>query len=74
METHAEELKQKAVVYINSDTNGRGLLNVDGSQALQRMVNEVAEAVKDPQTDVSVAERKRRYALHSLPHACARVC
>ncbi len=59
VETHADELKQKAVVYINSDTNGRGLLNVDGTQALQRMVNEVAEAVKDPQTNASVGERKR---------------
>ena len=30
-EAHAAELKQKALAYINSDTNGRGFLNAGGS-------------------------------------------
>jgi N-acetylated-alpha-linked acidic dipeptidase len=32
-ETHADELKQKAVAYINSDSNDRGFLFMDGSFA-----------------------------------------
>lgn len=58
-ETHAAELKQKAVVYINSDSNGRGFLDVGGSHALQHFVNQVAAEVKDPQTGVSVGQRQR---------------
>jgi N-acetylated-alpha-linked acidic dipeptidase len=58
-ETHAAELKKKAVVYINSDSNGRGFLDVGGSHALQHFVNQVAADVKDPQTGVSVGERRR---------------
>ncbi|HEY7639376.1 MAG TPA: M28 family metallopeptidase [Steroidobacteraceae bacterium] len=56
-EGHAEELQRKAVVYINSDGNTRGFLSVGGSHSLQRLVNEVAKDVKDPQTSVSVKER-----------------
>jgi N-acetylated-alpha-linked acidic dipeptidase len=56
-EAHAEELQRKAVVYINSDGNARGFLSVGGSHSLQRLVNEVAKDVKDPQTGVSVKER-----------------
>ena len=33
-ETHAAELKQKVLVYINSDGNGRGFLGVGGSHRL----------------------------------------
>ena len=29
-ETHADELKKKAVIYINSDNNARGILGVSG--------------------------------------------
>jgi len=58
-EEHADELRQKAAVYINSDGNGRGFLGVGGSHTLERFVNEVARAVKDPQTGVTVAERAR---------------
>ncbi len=56
-EAHAEELQRKAVVYINSDGNTRGFLSAGGSHSLQRLVNEVAKDVKDPQTGVSVKER-----------------
>jgi N-acetylated-alpha-linked acidic dipeptidase len=56
-EAHAEELQRKAVVYINSDGNARGFLSAGGSHSLQRLVNEVAKDVKDPQTNVSVKER-----------------
>jgi len=58
-EAHADELRDKAVAYINSDSNGRGFLDAGGSHSLQRLVNEVARDVPDPQKKVSVAERLR---------------
>ncbi|HEX8088204.1 MAG TPA: M28 family peptidase, partial [Blastocatellia bacterium] len=42
VETHAEELKQKAVAYLNSDSTGKGRLSVGGSHSLERFINEVA--------------------------------
>jgi N-acetylated-alpha-linked acidic dipeptidase len=56
-ETHAAELKNKAAVYINSDSNGRGFLSVSGSHTLEKFVNEVTKDVTDPQTKISVGER-----------------
>jgi N-acetylated-alpha-linked acidic dipeptidase len=58
-ETHARELQSRALVYINTDGNGRGFLNASGSHEYQHLVNEVAMDVKDPQTGVSVIERAR---------------
>ncbi len=57
VEHYADELREKAVVYINSDGNGRGFLRAGGSHTLERLVNEVAASVTDPQTGVTVAER-----------------
>jgi len=59
VETHADELRQKAVVYINTDATGRGFLNVGGSHTLEKFMNEVAKSVPDPQTGMSVWERQR---------------
>ena len=56
-EEHATELQQKAVVYINSDGNGRGFLSAGGSHALQPLMDEISKTVIDPQTHVSVFER-----------------
>ncbi len=58
-ETHGDELKQKAVLYINTDGNGRGILNVGGSHDFERLVNEVADAVIDPETHGSIGARRR---------------
>lgn len=58
VEDHKKELQQKVVAYINTDGNGRGFLGAGGSHSLQAMVSEVAGAVKDPQTGVSVKERR----------------
>src|SRR5574337_1828827 len=60
-ETHAAELQQKAVLYLNSDTNGRGFLGAGGSHSLQHLVNQVAAGVTDPETGVSVRERLRAH-------------
>ncbi|HEY7410438.1 MAG TPA: M28 family peptidase, partial [Vicinamibacteria bacterium] len=58
-ETHAEELRRRAVAYVNSDSNGRGFLEAGGSHSLEALVNEVAESVEDPATRVSVRQRLR---------------
>jgi len=58
-ETHAADLKPKAVAYINTDSNGRGFLSAAGSHSLEAFVNEVATAVEDPQKKISVLERAR---------------
>jgi N-acetylated-alpha-linked acidic dipeptidase len=59
VETHADELRQKAVLYLNSDTNGRGFLRAGGSHSLQTLLNQVAGEVRDPQTGVTVLARLR---------------
>jgi N-acetylated-alpha-linked acidic dipeptidase len=56
-EQHAAELKQKAVLYVNSDTNGRGFLQAEGSHAVQHFLSEVARDVKDPETGATVLAR-----------------
>jgi N-acetylated-alpha-linked acidic dipeptidase len=58
-EEHAVELKAKAVLYINTDGNGRGYLGAAGSHDYQRLVNAVAKDVIDPETGATVAERMR---------------
>ncbi|HEY1875485.1 MAG TPA: transferrin receptor-like dimerization domain-containing protein [Steroidobacteraceae bacterium] len=58
-EEHAAELQRKAVLYLNSDSNARGFLKPDGSHSLQRLVNDVARTVKDPETGVSSQTRLR---------------
>jgi N-acetylated-alpha-linked acidic dipeptidase len=62
VETHGAELKEKGLVYVNSDGNARGFIYVQGSHSLQHMVNRVAADVTDPQTGVSVAARVRASA------------
>ncbi|EIL97410.1 transferrin receptor-like dimerization domain-containing protein [Rhodanobacter thiooxydans] len=62
-EAHAAELQQKAVLYLNSDTNARGFLGAGGSHSLQHLVNQVADGVTDPETHVSVRERLRAHML-----------
>jgi N-acetylated-alpha-linked acidic dipeptidase len=57
VETHADELKAKAVLYVNSDMNQRGELMAGGSHALAHFVSEAARDVKDPETGVVVLTR-----------------
>lgn len=59
VEEHADELKQKAVLYVNTDSNSRGFLGMGGSHSLQHYINQIARIVPDPETDVSVLERSR---------------
>lgn len=59
VEENIAELRQKAVVYINSDSNGRGFLGADGSGQFTSLVGKVAADVQDPQSGASVAARWR---------------
>jgi N-acetylated-alpha-linked acidic dipeptidase len=56
-ETHADELRQHAAVYINSDGNDRGLLGMGGSHTLEQFINGVARDVEDPETKLTVWQR-----------------
>ena len=55
-ETHAAELQQHAVAYLNSDSNGRGFLDAEGSHALEHFINDVARDIEDPETHLTVLE------------------
>ncbi len=63
VETHAEELKKKAVLYINTDNIGRGFWSADGSHSWQHLVNGAAADVTDPETGAPVRERTRAHQL-----------
>ncbi len=56
-EFHADELKQHAVAYFNSDGNGRGLFRAGGSHSLENFINSVAKDIDDPETKMSVWKR-----------------
>ena len=58
-EEHRAELEEKAVLYTNTDGNGRGFVRAGGSHALEDFWAEVQRDVVDPQTGLTVAERNR---------------
>ena len=57
-EVHGKELQQHAVAYINSDSNSRGFLFFSGSHVLEHFLNGVARDVEDPETNMSVQQRR----------------
>jgi N-acetylated-alpha-linked acidic dipeptidase len=59
VEQHVDELKRKAVLYINTDGNSRGFMGASGSQDLAGFVTDVARGITDPTANVSLAERAR---------------
>ena len=64
-ETHAVELKQKAAIYINSDGNGRGFLDMSGSHSLEKFINDVARDIEDPEKKISVWKRSQLQRISS---------
>jgi len=58
-EAHDAELKAKAVLYVNTDTNGRGVFTAEASYSTQKLVDQVAADVKDPETGASIGDRTR---------------
>ena len=61
VEFNEAELQKKVVAYINTDASGRGFLGIGGSHVLQKLCNDVARDVKDPETGVSILERKKAH-------------
>jgi N-acetylated-alpha-linked acidic dipeptidase len=70
-ETHAEELARKAAVYINSDSNGRGVLRVEGSHTLEKFINGVAKEIDDPEAKISVWKRLQASLIALSPDSAA---
>ncbi|MDB5232905.1 MAG: folate hydrolase [Chitinophagaceae bacterium] len=58
-EDHAKELQQKGVIYINSDSNGRGFLGASGSHAFESFMTDIAKDVTDPETGATVFDRTK---------------
>lgn len=63
VEKHQDELKQKGVAYLNSDSNGRGWLSPSGSHTLESFMTEAAESVSQPGGNQTLVEAK----LHHKP-------
>jgi N-acetylated-alpha-linked acidic dipeptidase len=66
VEKHAAELAVRGVAYINSDSNGRGYLEVGGSQTLETFANDVAKEIPDPEEGISVWRRKQIHEIASV--------
>ncbi|HWZ44878.1 MAG TPA: transferrin receptor-like dimerization domain-containing protein [Candidatus Saccharimonadales bacterium] len=58
-EYHADELQRHAAIYINTDVNGRGFLEVEGSHSLEKFVNSVSRDITDPEKNISVWKRQQ---------------
>jgi len=65
-EEHYDDLRAHAVAYVNSDSNGRGYFGVEGSHTLEKLSNDVARDVSDPETQLSAWKRSR---LHEIATA-----
>ena len=65
-EYHADELKQHAALYVNSDGNARGYLFVEGSHSLEKFVNGVTHDITDPEKNISVWKRSQARRLQPL--------
>jgi N-acetylated-alpha-linked acidic dipeptidase len=57
VEQHQDELRQHAVMYLNTDSSARGYLSVSGSHTLERAVNQVEREIQDPEKHISVWKR-----------------
>jgi N-acetylated-alpha-linked acidic dipeptidase len=62
VEKHRTELSRKAVLYLNSDSNGRGIMAAGGSSSLQVFFSEILRDVNDPKKKepLLVGARARR--------------
>jgi N-acetylated-alpha-linked acidic dipeptidase len=72
VEEHADELRRKAAVYINTDGNGRGYLSMSGSHSLEKFINGVARDINDPEKNISAWKRDQANRLSKANTADAR--
>jgi N-acetylated-alpha-linked acidic dipeptidase len=56
MEKHSEELNRRLAVYLNSDSSGKGALNLGGSHTLETFMREVVRDLNDPVSGKSLFE------------------
>jgi N-acetylated-alpha-linked acidic dipeptidase len=68
-EDHQKELAKKAVAYINTDGGGKGFLGVEGSLELEHFITDISKDVSDPETGVSLFERRRAADAVQAPSA-----
>jgi len=59
VETHREDLQKHGVAYVNSDGNDRGFFDAGGSHDLERLINDIARGIPDPEKDMSIWQRTR---------------
>ena len=60
VETHLPELRQRAVMYVNSDSNSRGYWRASGDHRLERFINDVGRDIQDPEKpQLTVWQRAR---------------
>ena len=57
VEQHQDELRQHAVMYLNTDSNARGYLNIGGSHTLEHAANQVEREIQDPEKHITVWKR-----------------
>jgi len=69
VEDHGDDLMKHAVVYINSDTTGRGYFDAEGSHTLEKFINDVTRDVQDPETKLSVWKRAQLQTIASATTA-----
>ena len=62
-EKHQDELRQKGVAYLNSDSSARGWLHVSGSHTLEDFAGEVAGAVAQPGSGTNLADASVHHAV-----------
>jgi N-acetylated-alpha-linked acidic dipeptidase len=60
LEKHQPELAKKLVVYLNSDTNGKGWISAGGSPLLDQFIRGVLDDISDPVTGKKVLEAPRQ--------------
>jgi N-acetylated-alpha-linked acidic dipeptidase len=58
-EQHYDELRAHGVAYINSDSNGRGYLDIEGSHTLEKFSNDIWREIPDPETKLSAWKRQQ---------------
>jgi len=66
-EDHASDLLRNAAVYINSDNSGRGFLQASGSHTLEKLVNDIAREVEDPETKMTLWKRLQLNRIANRP-------
>lgn len=69
VETHVDELREHAVMYVNSDSNSRGFLELEGSHSLEHFMNDVARDIQDPETKLSAWKRAQLREISSASNA-----